>query len=81
MQITVTPAVTADTDNYRLQDSTASNLYARRHDGNKQASEDDNSNAANSTQQNPSRRDYYPSRPERPQQKVEKVQVRLLGII
>jgi hypothetical protein len=81
MQITVTPTVTAVTDNYRLQDATASNFYPSRSDGSKQVSVDDNSSIPITTQEYPGRRDYYPSRRERPQQKVEKIQVRLHEII
>lgn len=77
MQITVTPAATTVTANYRLQDATANNFYPSRRDWSKQASEDDNPNTSATTQEYPGRRDHYPSRRERPQQKVEKIQVRL----
>lgn len=78
MQITVTPTEMAVTDNNRLTDVTATtSFYPSRHYDSKQASEDDNSNTTVTTQEYPGRRHYYNSRRERPQQKVEKIQVRL----
>ena len=78
MHITVTPAVAGFTANHRLQDPTAHNFYPSRHDLSKQAAEDDsNSNTPDTTQEYPGRRDHYPSRRERPQQNIEKIQVRL----
>lgn len=83
MQVNVTRAAAAGvTVNYRLQDATANSFYPSRRDWSKQASEDDdNPNVPVTTQEYPGRRDYYPSRRERPQQKVEKIQVRLHEII
>jgi len=78
MHITVTPAVAGITANHRLQDPTAHNFYPSRHDSSKQAAEvDSNSNIPDTTQEYPGELDHYPSRRERPQQKIEKIQVRL----
>jgi hypothetical protein len=77
MQNTVTPAVSTVTANHRLQDATANSFYPSRRDWTKQAPEDDaNSSIVATTQEYPGQRDYYPSRRERPQQKVEKTEVR-----
>lgn len=80
MHITVTPAVAGSTANHRLQDPTAHNFYPSRHDSSKQATEVDSpsSNFPDTTQEYPGQQDHYPSRRERPQQKIEKIQVRLL---
>jgi len=78
MHITVTPAVAGITANHRLQDPTAHNFYPSRHDSSKQAAEvNSNSNISDTTQKYPGELDHYPSRRERPQQKIEKIQVRL----
>jgi len=78
MHITVTPAVDGITANHRLQDPTAHNFYPSRHDWSKQAAEvDSNSNIPATTQENPGELDHFPSRRERPQQKIEKIKVRL----
>jgi hypothetical protein len=78
MHITVTPAVAGITANHRIQDPTAHNFYPSRHDWSKQAAEvDSNSNIPNTTQEYVVQLDHYPSRRERPQQKIEKIQVRL----
>lgn len=81
MQITATPAPARVTTDHRLQDATANSFYPSRRDWTKQAAEDDaNSSIPVTTQEYPGHRDYYPSRRERPQQKVEKIQVRMHGI-
>lgn len=78
MHITVTPTVASITAKHRLQDPTAHNFYPSRHDWSKQAAEvDSNSNIPDTTQEYPGQWDHYPSRRERPQQKIEKIQVRL----
>lgn len=80
MQITATPAATRVTADHRLEDATANSFYPSRRDWTKQAVEDDaNSSIPVTTQEYPGHRDYYPSRRERPQQKVEKIQVRMHG--
>jgi hypothetical protein len=78
MHMTVTPAVAGVTANHHLQDPTAHNFYPSRHDWSKQAAEvDSNSNIPDTTQDYPGQLDHYPSRRERPQQNIEKIQVRL----
>lgn len=78
MYMTVTPAVADITANQPLQDPTAHNFYPSRHDWSKRAGEvDSNSNIPDTTQEYPVQQDHYPSRRERPQQKIEKIQVGL----
>lgn len=81
MQITATTEAARVTTDHHLQDATANSFYPSRRDWTKQAAEDDsNSSIPVTTQEYPGHRDYYPSRRERPQQKVEKLQVRLHGV-
>jgi hypothetical protein len=81
MQMTVTPAVAGVTANHLLQDATANSFYPSRRDWTKQTAEDDgNSSIATTTQEYPGHRDYYPSRRERPQQKIEKTEVRIHAV-
>lgn len=77
MHISATSAVAGITANHGLQDPTAHNFYPSRHDWSKQAAEDNNSNTPATMQEHPGRQDHYPSRRERPQQNIEKIQVRL----
>jgi hypothetical protein len=82
MQITVTPAVEGVTVNHHLQEATANSFYPSRRDWTKQTAQDDaNSSIAATTQEYPGHRDYYPSRRERPQQKVDKTEVRIHAVI
>jgi hypothetical protein len=80
MQMTVTPAVAGVTANHLLQDATANSFYPSRRDWTKQTEDDGNSSMAATTQEYPGHRDYYPSRRERPQQKVEKTEVRIHAV-